>query len=271
MAKTARVRQRQEFRLGAGEYYDPTRPSYPCRAFLGAVQRLVPEVFDALEKVLDADDAPGVEAGVDPARNPWLDNEKLRKLAEHWGLADPHVYGVLANSMRRWGSGDCFKGRRHSVEDGRRSSREKRRGFYRREWYFPLDDDVAPQPRRFECPAWEPRYETEAEYREALKGCIEDFVDAHIADTKCACLRRGLVPVPTKRCDSGDSPERHFEWLARYQVKGDSYVKIAKDLPKAFRATPQTTVRNAVTATAQLVSLTLRPPRRTGRPRKVGT
>jgi len=62
----------------------------------------------------------------------------------------------------------------------------------------------------------------------------------------------GLKRSPKKR------ETEHFDWLARYQVKGESFASIAKNASYKFRGGRQT-VRKAVVKLAEYLSLRLRP------------
>lgn len=103
------------------------------------------------------------------------------------------------------------------------------------------------------APSWNPFEQSEAEFLSTIAAYVDRI--------------KGLpefVPTPTK-----STGVRDFEWLVRYQVRGESYPTIAKDLPAAHREAPQSTVRAAVVTLARTVGLTLRSPGRSGRPRKV--
>ena len=79
---------------------------------------------------------------------------------------------------------------------------------------------------------------------EALKG----YCDRIEADALAAGLKR----APRKR------EVEHFDWLARYQLKGSSFQAIADSASYKFKGGRQT-VRKAIVELAEYIALTLRP------------
>lgn len=95
---------------------------------------------------------------------------------------------------------------------------------------------------------------------------VARMVNAHCDRVEALMRQKGLRRAPSKR------DFRHFWWLARFQVKGESFENIAGDSRSADRAdvTEKVTadaVEVAVRRTARLIGLTLRQSPRTGRPR----
>jgi hypothetical protein len=77
---------------------------------------------------------------------------------------------------------------------------------------------------------------------------LEHYCDRVEADALAAGLKRS----PKKR------EIEHFDWLARYQIKGESFASVAQNASYRFKGGRQT-VRKAVAELAEYLSLRLRP------------
>lgn len=110
-------------------------------------------------------------------------------------------------------------------------------------------------------PSFDPLSQTAAQWREDARVAFERMMDEHVegmlhvaeAYTKAGAF----TPTIYKR------ESEHFEWLARYQVGGESYSKIADSC-----GSERLTVRDAIGRTADLIGLPLRARTKGGRPRK---
>ncbi len=106
--------------------------------------------------------------------------------------------------------------------------------------------------------SWEPRREPRAVARRRLANQMLTALDEEMDRIEAQARAAGDVPTPVKT--TGRS---HFVWLARYQVKGETYAEIARSVRKH----PQT-VKDAVRETAETIVLDLRDPDPPGRPRR---
>lgn len=106
-----------------------------------------------------------------------------------------------------------------------------------------------PQMPALPPPTWNPFLETKARFL--------GRVNAYVQAMEAAALQAGGKRVSPKRTRDG-AADRHFEWLVRYQVRGETFARIARDLPTATRERPDSTVSKAVHQTATLLQITLR-------------
>ncbi len=97
-------------------------------------------------------------------------------------------------------------------------------------------------------PTWRTRRDFKASVLREVARAIDDYCDR----IDSAALAAGLKRVPRKK------GVEHFDWLARYQVKGESFAAIAKTASYKFKGGRQT-VRKAVAELAKYLELTLRP------------
>lgn len=104
---------------------------------------------------------------------------------------------------------------------------------------------------------WEPWAEPRADAIRRMRAAFEDQMHAYIDRLDSLMLTTGWEPTPAKLGSA------HFEWLARYQVLGQSYSRLALDV---CRERP--TVTEAVKDLAAYIDLPLRSETRPGRPRK---
>jgi len=96
-------------------------------------------------------------------------------------------------------------------------------------------------------PTWRGRRDFKADVLERVVRAIDHCCDKVEADALAAGLKR----APRK------TSVDHFVWLARYQVKGESFASIARNSSHKFQGGRQT-VRKAVTTLARLLELSLR-------------
>lgn len=97
-------------------------------------------------------------------------------------------------------------------------------------------------------PQWDPHVETEAHYRRRQQAYIEDVKRT-----------TGFEPTPTK------SDLRHWEWLALHHVDEWKYEQIHKRYSDPDGSPDIPAISRAITDSARLIGLTLRP----GRGRKL--
>ena len=83
-----------------------------------------------------------------------------------------------------------------------------------------------------------------AEIRQVLK----DYCDR----IESSAVTAGLKRAPRRR------ELEHFDWIVRYQIKGETFASIARNASYKFMGGRQT-VRKAVVELAEYLELTLRP------------
>jgi hypothetical protein len=96
-------------------------------------------------------------------------------------------------------------------------------------------------------PAYRPQLQTRAWYLDSTQKLLEKYcteVERVMGDA-------GLKPTPVKRID------QHFEWLARYQIKGESPADIWRSLPQGDNR-GRRAVEKAIHDTARAIGLTSR-------------
>jgi hypothetical protein len=113
-------------------------------------------------------------------------------------------------------------------------------------------------PVTFPPMAWNPRFESRAAAEARMRAEAERAIKDHLDATKAQFAAAGAELTPTKTTGL-----EHFRWLVRYQVKRQSQRAIAKEVFRERQA-----VRTAITETAKLIGLPMRPAARPGRPRK---
>ena len=280
----ARTRSRLTARrFGPGEYVAAggNMPAvYARQLFLEAFSRLCPDAIDELQG----------EPLEECARIELFVEELLRLPPERWSPAI-----VAANSsparteldptaawVRRWrllGSQGSWiecaivetlvwwvRQRRASEPVGRDliySPREHAIVAPPEEWgrfvraYYPVRHAVLPVRLR---PAyWMPFQETRADAEARLRAAFEDDLKNGLDEIEVGLREEGHQPSPTK-----DATTRHFDWLVRFQCRGESMPEIAKRPGRGERTTPQA-VEQAVKSMATLIGLARRPPDK-GRP-----
>ena len=97
-------------------------------------------------------------------------------------------------------------------------------------------------------PTWRSRRDFKAYVLAKVARATEDYCDWVEAESLAAGLKR----APRKR------GVEHFDWLARYQIKGESFAAIATTESHKFGGGRQT-VRKAIIELAKYLELTLRP------------
>jgi hypothetical protein len=97
-------------------------------------------------------------------------------------------------------------------------------------------------------PTWRRRGDFKRYVLDKVAEALKHYCDRVESDAVAAGLKRS----PKKR------EIEHFDWLARYQVKGESFASIAQNASYKFKGGRQT-VRKAVVELAEYLSLKLRP------------
>ena len=107
-----------------------------------------------------------------------------------------------------------------------------------------------------EFPTWFPTWESWATYHQRVDDALDEYRAQRL---RAFQTTGGAAPGVVKRGNA----QRHFQWLARYQVGNESYNAIAKDVLKSHQG-----ISNGVKRTAASIGLPLRLPHRGGRPRR---
>ena len=142
------------------------------------------------------------------------------------------------------------------------------------EWSTTCDIFLKPVKdiKSFTCGEWEPCMESECAYRETVEAALE----AYLKDVRVRYDEEGFMPGVTR-------DGKHFEWLVRYHMLGESYEDIAarekekaanaaSEKEKAAKVKKAANAASVKTAISQLRSILVLPPRRSpGRPKKVSS
>ena len=107
--------------------------------------------------------------------------------------------------------------------------------------------------------SWYPVVEPIQDAEERLVAECRRAIRRDLQEVEAEAERRGMVRARVKRTGLD-----HFEWLVRYQLRGESYAEIARSVCKERQ-----TVAEAIQKTAALIGLPLRLPDPTGPPRKL--
>jgi len=113
---------------------------------------------------------------------------------------------------------------------------------------FPFEIEPLQLGPFYHDPTWRSRRDFKEYVLTEVARAIDDYCDR----IEAAALAAGLKRAPRKKGVG------HFDWLARYQVKGESFASIAKTASYKFEGGRQT-VRKAVVELAKYLELTLRP------------
>jgi hypothetical protein len=106
------------------------------------------------------------------------------------------------------------------------------------------------------APQWDPQGETHQAATVRIMGELRRAVRGELGRIEAEARARAMPP-PAKRTGT-----EHLVWLARYQLPGESFATIARDVCKERQS-----VTGAVKATAALIGLPLRTPNPPGRAR----
>lgn len=161
--------------------------------------------------------------------------ELLRSWGKRWHLSD-HWCLVLANDTARW----------YSTNRDAKGWDFEGYGIFVGHFPFPI------APLTFEPFYFDPSWRRRGDFKKYVLDTVAEAVDAYCnsieADASAAGLKR---PPRSKRIE-------HFDWLVRYQVKGESFAFIAQHASYRFNGGRQT-VRKAIVELAEYLELTRRP------------
>lgn len=238
--------------------------SFARNQFLWAVQRVADHVVEELARdvlpiwmsLMTADPPLWYQPeGDDPPPADYVTpvgaEEALGRWAARHRIDEPWVREKVSNALFLWqGSlGPALRGK--LLLSGGALTRNPATGdtdllLSTGPYRIPFTEDIQP-------PRYAPWRESEAEAdREWAK---------YKQSVRSRCEEQGWTEPPTKRVRN-ESPMQHFEWLAAYQVLGESYREIAQKVtdadPEGNTVIGEEAVRKAVFRTAQLIGLSLR-------------
>ncbi len=185
--------------------------------FLERAATLEPELLKTLRRV-KANDANGLLA--------W---------AKRWNLTDPWCRALVRDTAR-WDATD---------RDARGWEFEVQ-GIFVGSFPFKTEPLLLPGPFYLDL-----TYLKRSDFKGLVLKKVAHAVDEYCDRTEAAARAAGLKRAPRKR------GLEHFDWLARYQVKGESFVSIARNPGYKFKGGRQT-VHKAITQLAKYLELTLR-------------
>jgi hypothetical protein len=166
---------------------------------------------------------------------PVKDKRALSAWAKRWHLTDQWCVLLARDTARWWTSDPSAEGwefENHSIFAG----------------FFPFE--IKPLRLRlfYHDPTWRPRRNFEKYVLEEVRQALKDYCDR----IEGSAVAVGLKRAPRRR------ESEHFDWIVRYQIKGESFASIARKASYKFMGGRQT-VRKAVVELAEYLELTLRP------------
>jgi hypothetical protein len=180
-------------------------------------------------------------AGGDPP-DPRSCDRALRKWGKTWHLSDPWRLKWAHTQLKlRWGK---KRGLWPPTDRAQAFAAALALGDFKPVSGPPLK----PEALRFETKGWEIEREDRRSFEARAKKEFLCALKAYGDENEQRAERAGLLRTPERRT------EHHFNWLARYQVKGKRFADIARNTPAL---TPKT-VEVAVKRLAKFVGLTLR-------------
>lgn len=163
------------------------------------------------------------------------DTDGLSTWARRWHLTDRWCL-VLARDTARW----------YAINPDAQGWEFQGQGIFVGSFPFAIEPlQLGPF---YHDPTWRGRGDFKADVLEHVRHALDDYCDRIEAEALAAGLKR----APRKR------GLEHFDWLGRYQVKGESFASIAKSASYRFEGGRQT-VRKAIIELAKYLQLTLRP------------
>jgi hypothetical protein len=163
------------------------------------------------------------------------DEQALAAWTGRWHLTD-HWCAVLArDTVRWWASQPGVSGWEFSAK-----------GIFVGMFAFPI------QPLALDQFYYDPTWRRRGDFKKFVFDKVAQALEVYCDRVEADALAAGLKRSPRKR------EVVHFDWLARYQVKGESFASIAQNASYRFKGGRQT-VRKAVVELAEYLSLQLRP------------
>jgi len=160
--------------------------------------------------------------------------EALRTWGIRWHLSDPWCL-VLAKDTARW----------YSTNPDAKGWDFEQYGMVA--GYFPFDF----APLRFEPFYFDPTWRRRGAFKKEVLDTVAKQVDAYCDRIEADASAAGLKRAPRSKVIE------HFDWLVRYQVKGESFAFISHNASYRFNGGRQT-VRKAIVELAQYLELTRR-------------
>lgn len=172
----------------------------------------------------------------------------LERWQTQWNLVEPWVWEAAVASLSRWDSAL----RRHP--DSALTEPIFWPGLWANGWLDPLQFSANHQHFRFEHSWWLPTKLSRATYQEQIRAAFEDELRAYIDRVEALADAAGLRKVKRKRPRRGETPELHFEWLARFQVQEWTH----KEIAERYRNVDPKTVAAACRNVSEMIGLTRR-------------
>ena len=164
------------------------------------------------------------------------DADALWAWAERWHLTDDWCLVLARDTARRYAMNPDAQGWEFQGQ-----------GIF--VGCFPFHIKPLQFEKFYHDPTWRSRRVFKADVLEQVRHALDDYCD----QIEAAALAAGLKRAPRKR------EVAHFDWLARYQIKGESFASIAHTASNRFEGGRQT-VRKAIVELAKYLELALRPP-----------
>jgi hypothetical protein len=163
------------------------------------------------------------------------DERELASWARRWRLTDPWCVVLARDTIRWWASQPDSRGWEFQTQ-----------GISIGSFPFPI------QPLTLDEFYYDPTYRRRGDFKRYVLDKVDEALKHYCDQVETDALAAGLIRSPKKR------DIEHFDWLARYQVRGESFASIAQTASYKFRGGRQT-VRKAVVELAEYLSLKLRP------------
>jgi hypothetical protein len=163
------------------------------------------------------------------------DEQELASWAQRWRLTDRWCVVLARDTIRWWASQPDSRGWEFQAQ-----------GIFVGSFPFPI------QPLMLDEFYYDPTFRQRGDFKKYVLDNVAEALKPYCDRVENDALAAGLKRSPKKR------ETEHFDWLARYQVKGESFASIAKSASYKFRGGRQT-VRKAVVELAEYLSLRLRP------------
>jgi hypothetical protein len=99
---------------------------------------------------------------------------------------------------------------------------------------------------------YDPIWRKRQDFKKYVQECVRQSLQEYCARVEADAVAAGMKRAPRKRAIE------HFDWLVRYQIKGESFASIAKTASYRFSGGRQT-IHKAAFELAKYLALSLRP------------
>ena len=163
------------------------------------------------------------------------DEQALASWGRGWNLTDHWCLVLARDTVRWWASHPDARGWEFSAK-----------GIF--VGMFPFSIQALKLGKFYYDPTWRRR----GDFKKYVHGEVAQAVESYCDRVEAEAIAAGLKRSPRRR------EIEHFDWLARYQVKRESFASIARSSSYKFKGGRQT-VRKAIVELAEYLSLRLRP------------